>query len=319
MTALIAFLIFITVLSFVMTVSKWFYADREAISERLARQLRGDFKDRRNAVQLERRERLSDLPVLNRLLKSFRPVKAFQTWIRQAGLSVSPGAILLCSSFTGSIGGLASLTLKLGPVASAALVGMGLVVPFVFIMLERLKRKKRFSEGFPDAIARIAGSLRAGYSMQMAIEALLEDSRPLIAEEFRRVLAEMEVGQGFEVALQKMLERIDTPDLRLFIASISIQRESGGNLAELMDNLEATIRQRFELQRELQAAAAQAKFSGAVLSFLPLFVGIALFFIHRNYILFFFQDPIGRNLFWLCITGQVLGFLTIHKLIRLQM
>ncbi|MDD5217568.1 MAG: type II secretion system F family protein [Candidatus Omnitrophica bacterium] len=319
MTALIAFLIFITVLSFVMTVSKWFYADREAISERVARQLRGDFKDKRNTVQLERRERLSDLPVLNRLLKSFRPVKAFQTWIRQAGLSVSPGAILLCSSFTGSIGGLASLTLPLGPIASATLVSMGLVLPFVFIMLERLKRKKRFSEGFPDAIARIAGSLRAGYSMQMAIEALLEDSRPLIAEEFRRVLAEMEVGQGFEVALQKMLERIDTPDLRLFIASISIQRESGGNLAELMDNLEATIRQRFELQRELQAAAAQAKFSGAVLSFLPLFVGIALFFIHRNYILFFFQDPIGRNLFWLCITGQVLGFLTIHKLIRLQM
>ena len=196
---------------------------------------------------------------------------------------------------------------------------MGGTIPFLYVQNRRQHRRKLFCRGFPDAIARLANSLRAGYSLQMAIEAMIEEADSLIAGEFRLVLAEMEVGQNFEVALQKMIERIDTPDLRLFIASVTIQRESGGNLAEILDNLELTIRDRFALQKELEAATAQAKLSGLVISLLPIFVGIFIFFIHREYILFFFQDPMGKNLFWCAMIGQVMGMLTIKKIVSIQM
>jgi len=177
---------------------------------------------------------------------------------------------------------------------------------------------KRFSKSFPDAVARMSSSLYAGYSLQMAFEAVVENADSIVAEEFRKILAEIDVGQNFETALKRILERMDTADLRLFVAAVLIQRESGGNLAELLNNLEATIQERFALHRELEAATSQAKLSGIVLSLLPVGVGIIIYFIHQDYVTFLLNDPAGKNLLRLSVFGQIMGIIAIRKIVKIQ-
>jgi tight adherence protein B len=164
----------------------------------------------------------------------------------------------------------------------------------------------------------MSSALRAGFSLQMAFEAVTEDAPSVIVETFREVLAEMEVGQSFEEALKKMLERVDTAELRLFVSSVIIQRESGGNLAELLDNLEATIRERFELQRELISATAQARFSGLILSLLPIFVGGIVYLINKPYMMTLFEDPAGKQLLTIAVCMQLLGFFVIYKIVNIK-
>lgn len=178
---------------------------------------------------------------------------------------------------------------------------------------------KRFSGLFPDAIAVMASSLRAGHSLQIAFETVVNESGDIIAQEFKSVLSEFGVGQNFEEALKGILTRVDTPELRLFISAVILQRETGGNLAELLDNLELVIRDRQELKRELKSSTAQARLSGMILSLLPVFVGLVLYFIHRDYVLFFFQDSIGTKLLAGAVIGQMLGIAFIQKIVHIEL
>jgi tight adherence protein B len=294
---------------------RFIFPGEDAVQSAALRRLQP--RDPESRLKMERRA-LSALPFFDRVLRRVSPAKSMQIWIRQAGLKIAPGVLVLLVA----VAGLASGTL----LQAAGMKGFLLVLislasaafPLAVIHLKRAKRFKTFSTAFPDSVSRLASSLRAGYSMQMSIEALTEDAGNIVSDEFRLLLSELEVGQSFEAALQRMLERIDTPDLRLFIASVIIQRESGGNLADLLDNLEATIQERFALERELAAATAQARLSGIVLSLLPVFVGAAVFFIHRDYIMFFFQDPVGKHVFKACVIGQLLGIWSMRRIVSIQ-
>lgn len=288
------------------------------VTRRIKKRLRGPYLASQT-IQLERKDRLSDLPLFDKILRHLQWIGTFQIYICQSALPISTGAFFLISILLALISFLFSFVFSLGGPVTFFLSLITAGFPLMVISFRRARRFKQFSAGFPDAISRMASSLRAGYSIQMAFEALIQDTATLIAEEFKFVVRQMELGQNFEEALKKMLERMDTPELRLFISSVILQRESGGNLSELLDNLETTIRSRFDLQRELSAASAQGKLSGMVLSFLPIFVGFFVFLIHPDYTVFFFKDPVGKNLLWLCVLGQILGFWTIRKIICFNM
>ena len=293
--------------------------EKDEVAERLQRLLEDAADNPEKNRRLEKRERLSDLPLFNRILEKIAWTHKFHNWVRQSGLPFSPGALILISLLLGSTAFLSLSLLRAERVFELLVVCFCAMTPFLGVAFVRKRRFKRFSDTFPEAVSRMASSLRAGYSLQMAFEAVREDSGNLVAEEFGKVLAEIELGQSFEEALKRMLERIDTPELRLFISAVMIQKESGGNLTELLDNLETTIRERLQLQRELDAATSQARFSGTILSFLPLVVGVFVFCIHRNYILFLFEDPVGKKLLWMSVAGQIMGFITIHKIVHIRM
>lgn len=271
-------------------------------------------------IRIEKKERFSDLSFYDRLLKKIRPIESLRIFIQQSGVSLSAGAVLLISAVWG--GGtfllIATSAFSIPPIVALFIVSGVATLPFAFLAFKRKQRFKRFSEAFPEAVSRISSSLRAGLSLQMAFEVVAEDRDTVVAKEFNLVVSQLEVGQSFEGALRKMLERMDTPELRLFISLVLLQSESGGNLAQLLDNLEMTVRERFELRRELDAASAQAKLSGLVLSFLPIFVGIFISLIHRDYVLFFFDDPLGKILLGISVMGQLIGFLTIQKIVRID-
>ena len=153
----------------------------------------------------------------------------------------------------------------------------------------------------------------------MAIEEVVNEKADIVSEEFHKILSEVEVGQNFEEALKGILNQVDTSELRLFVSAVVLQRETGGNLAELLDNLEAMIRERQELKGELRAATAQARFSGLILGLLPIFVGLAVFMIHPDYILFFFRDSTGTKLLALAVVMQVLGIVAVQKIVHIEL
>ena len=297
------------------------FSSRSSEEERLVQKIRGlsfDLEKNKNIIRLEKRDRMSDVPFYDLILKKIKPVQRLKVFVRQSGSSISPGIVILVVPLLGLTTFLIGLSIHLPSVVSFCLTAGVMGIPFGIFGFKRSRRFKRFTEAFPDAVSRMASSLRAGFSLQMAFETVAEDTANIVGQEFKIVVTELEIGQSFEEALKRILERIDTPEIRLFISSVILQSGSGGNLAELLDNLEKTIRERFELKRELEAASAQAKLSGLVLSFLPVFVGFFVFMIHRDYILFFIKDPAGKILLGLSAVGQVLGISIIQRIVHIE-
>lgn len=291
----------------------------KSMNYRINRYIKSTAKKTDETLKLERRNQLSAVPLLNQILLRIRKVSEIHFWLKQSGLKLSTGAFVSLVGILaiGSYFILASMNVN--ALAALGLSGFcGASAPY-FIQMKRKKRMRAFAKAFPDAISKMSSSLKAGYSLQMALESVVHDTKDIVSDEFKHVAAQIEVGQNFESSLEKMLERMDTPDLRLFIASVSIQRESGGNLTEILDNLESTIRERFQLMEELESATAQGKLSGMVMGGLPIFVGTAVFMINPDYIKFFFDDPVGKNLFWASVFGQIIGFLVIRKIVTIEM
>ncbi|MBI4372294.1 MAG: type II secretion system F family protein [Candidatus Omnitrophica bacterium] len=271
------------------------------------------------ALRLEKKERLSDLSFLNALLRRIGHLKGLQNYISQAGLSISVGAFILFSLLLASMTFFVGALIKIGLTSTVASSLLIFLFPFLYLGFRRKSRIKKFSIRFPDAIGLIVSSLRAGHSIQMAIESVVQEGGNVVSIEFDKMLSEVQVGQNFEEALKGILNRVDTPELRLFISAVVLQRETGGNLAELLDNLETVIRDRQELKRELTATTAQARFSGLVLSLLPAVVTLMIFVIKPDFIFFFVNDPIGIKLLIACVIGQFLGMFTIQRIVHIEL
>ena len=310
--------IFLALLFLALFIEETRQAQPSRVLRRFAFFLRDAALQGMSAPALERRQNLSHLPLLNYLLIRIRQLEPLRIWIQQAGVSLSLGAIMLLSLFSGLALWMTAWAVKIPFLAQLVILSVGASMPWVWLAWRHAVRKKEFSRLFPDIVGRLSSSLRAGYSLQMAMDAVLENQNTVASKEFQWVRDQLEVGVSFEAALEQMLGRIDTPDLRLFIASVKVQRESGGNLAELLDNLEASIRERTALRHELAAATGQAKLSGIILSLLPIFVAVFIYFVNRDYILFFFRDPAGKSLLGVCLTGQILGVWLIRKIVAVD-
>ena len=309
---------FFTVFFLTLAASNFLHSAQDRIEARIAERLSACMHTL-TPVQIQKRDRLSDLAFLDRLLQHIGGVRSLQHLLSQSGLSLTLGSFVLLSLLLGAIGffvtAMTTGSLTAALMSEAVCVGL----PVFYVRLARNHRRNKFSEHFPDAISTLASSLRAGYSVQMALGSVVSEGGDIVSEQFGLVLSELEIGRNFEEALKGILYRVDTPELRLFISAVVLQRETGGNLAELLDNLEAVIRDRQQLKRELHATTAQARFAGIVLSLLPIFVSFFVFLIHPKYILFFFQEEIGTKLITACVIGQILGILSIRKIVRIEL
>ena len=298
--------------------SKIIRAEEQEALNRIAHRLKTE-TDKRIFSTIEKKRRLSDVAVIDQILGRFNWMKKLQNYISQGGLTFSVGSFILLSLLSGVISLLGLVFIKTSFLVTFTISSITTFLPFFIVAFKRGQRTKKFSNRFPDAISLMASSLRAGHSLQMATGSVVNEGKDIVSIEFEKVLSEVEVGQSFEEALKGILLRIDTQELRLFVSAVILQRETGGNLAEILDNLEDVIRDRQELKRELKAATAQARLSGIVLSLLPIFVGLMVLMIHPDYILFFFKDNLGTKLLFFSIVGQCLGILTIQKIVKIQL
>jgi tight adherence protein B len=238
--------------------------------------------------------------------------------MEQAGLKGHLAAFLL-----GMIGlsvglGLATLIFtRMLPAAVLAAV-IGGMLPYMVVRQRRTKRLYAFEEQLPEAIDLLGRAIRAGHPLTAGMKMVADETTDPVSGEFRRAHEENRFGLPFEDALLAMADRVSIIDVRILTTAILIQREVGGNLAEVLDNLANVIRVRFTIRRQLRVYTAQGRFSGYVLALLPIVVGFAIYSINPTYITLLFTDPMGKLLLLTAVIFQIIGFLWIRKIVDIE-
>jgi tight adherence protein B len=169
--------------------------------------------------------------------------------------------------------------------------GIGIVLPNIYLNSQKSKRLIKFDEQLPDMINLMVNGLRAGYSTMQAMEAISKELPAPICDEFRRVVQEMQIGVTMERALDNLVRRIPSADLDFVITAINVQREVGGNLAEILDIISHTIRERIRIKGEIRVMTAQVIYSGRILALVPFFIVVILWFINQEYMMEFTKNP----------------------------
>ena len=265
-----------------------------------------------------RRKKASEVPLFDRALAQFKWVQGIQLFIQQAGLQITATMLLLMSFSLALLVCLAGLVMNMPALlllVTAAGVG---AIPFLVINFMRNRRFAKFEELFPDTIDMMARAVRAGHAMTTALELIATEMPEPIATEFRITHEQQSFGLPLHEALQNLLTRVPVSDLNVFVTALSIQRISGGNLAELLDNLSGVIRERFKIMRQVQVFTAQGRLTLYLLSCLPPGTALMLYFMSPDYILPLFKDPLGHQIIGVAVTMQILGIVVIRKIIRIK-
>ncbi|MGE5700343.1 MAG: type II secretion system F family protein [Deltaproteobacteria bacterium] len=261
---------------------------------------------------------LSDVPPLHRILSSFNSALRIDMRLKQAGMRMKVGFFVLIS-----IGGLAAGmlvgTLLHWPIAvSLAASAVLALVPNIFVSTKRRRRLKSFIRHFPEALEMFARSLRAGHSFTGAIQLVAQEMPDPVGVEFRQVFDEQNLGVPLREALTGMTLRVDSLDVRFFVTAILIQRETGGNLAEIIDKIAHVIRERFRIQAQVKIFTAQARMTGTILAVLPVCVALAIWGLNPDYLKPLWFEKAGRIMVAAAVCMQITGALVIRKIIRIK-
>lgn len=248
-------------------------------------------------------------------------VPAFQDldlMMEQAGMKGHVPLFLM--STIGLTLGLGLATLGLTRMWLAAIIAAmaGAFLPYAVVRRRRNKRLYVFEEMLPEAIDLLSRAIRAGHPLTAGLKMVADETQEPISGEFRRTHEENRFGLPFEDALLAMADRVSLIDVRIMTTAILIQREVGGNLAEVLDNLANVIRVRFTIRRQLRVYTAQGRFSGYVLAALPIAVGFAIYALNPPYIQLLFTDPMGKLMVLMAVTFQIIGFLWIRKIVNIE-
>ncbi|MBI3694338.1 MAG: type II secretion system F family protein [Acidobacteria bacterium] len=240
-------------------------------------------------------------------------------YIEQGGLSWEPAQLVHASLFLALVFfNIFWYVVPKGKPISAVGMLIGAALPFVYIYQKRSKRLSKIEEQFPEALEFAARAMRAGHAFSVSLEMLHKEFSEPISGEFRRTFEEQNLGLPLDVALEKLGKRVPLLDVHFFVSAVLLQKRTGGNLAELLENLAYLIRERFKLRGQIRAISAHGRISGLVLSMIPMVVAVLMFWTNPDYVLFFVNDPTGKIMMASCIGLQFLGFLSIRKIIAIE-
>lgn len=265
-----------------------------------------------------RKEIWSDIPLLNRILILTPGIPKLSLFLEQAGLTMQVGTFTLVAASLTFAGLFSSLVFSLNaPSALLAVVGLPLV-PFGVVSVIRRKRLAKFEEQFPEAIDLLARAVRAGHAFTTGFELISKELPDPVGEEFRLTYQQQNLGLPLREALGNMSVRVPLPDVRIFVSALQIQRESGGNLGEILDTLSAVIRERFKLQRQVKVFTAEGRVSMYMLSAIPLVALGGLYALNPGYISPLFSDPRGHYMLAGAAVMQIIGYFVIRRLVRIE-
>jgi len=265
-----------------------------------------------------KKEVLSEVPLLNRLLSRVNIATRIDQRLRQADMKIPVGTFLLLSLVLFSLGICAGWILHWPTILSVVVGSALLTVPNLIVDIKRRRRLKRFMNHFPEALEMFARSLRAGHSFTGAIQLVAQEMPDPIGPEFSKVFEEQNLGIPLRQALIGMTDRVDILDVKFFVTAILIQRETGGNLAEIIDKIAYVIRERFRVQGQLKIFTAQARVSAIILAFLPIGVAVLIGIFNPEYMKPLWFERTGRIMTSVAVVMQVLGMLAIRKIIRIK-
>lgn len=276
-------------------------------------------------VDILKKEQLSDILWLNRILKRFSSMAIMADLVEQSGSQHKPGFFILISLTLGVAGFLFGLKFQssyfpLLPsyfICPPAILVMA-IIPFVYLRYKRSKRLHKFEEQLPEALDLIARSLKAGHAFSSGLRLVSEEMEDPVNIEFAKTLNEINFGVAAQDALINMTIRIPLDDLRFFVISVILQRETGGNLAEILENLARLIRERFKLHGRVRVLSAQARFSSYVLAFIPFVVGLLLYFLNPRFYEPLLDHPMGRYVLGLGVVWMIIGYFFMKKIATIR-
>ncbi|MDZ4686383.1 MAG: type II secretion system F family protein [Planctomycetaceae bacterium] len=191
-------------------------------------------------------------------------------------------------------------------------------LPVMWMLWRRKQRLRRFSVQLPEALALIARAIRSGHSLNSAMRAVTEEMLPPVTTEFRRVCDAVSLGTPLEVALETLLLRVPSDDLRFFVTAVQIQKQSGGNLGEVLDKIGECVRERFRIEGQVQALTGEGRISGIVLMAMPVVLFFTMLAINPEYVNLLFNDPLGQQLLQISVALQVVGGFVIQKVVQID-
>ena len=236
----------------------------------------------------------------------------------QAHMPITPqqfGIVLAVTMVVGSIiPGAAGLNPVFG-IVSGLFVGL---LPVGWLSMRRKMRLKAFAKQLPDALELMARALRAGHSLAAGFNLVADEMTPPIGEEFKKVFEEQNLGIAMEDALNNMTNRVPNLDLKFFATAVILQRQTGGDLAEILDKIGYIIRERFKIWGQVQALTGEGRLSGVVLLGLPPLLFLAVYRLNPDYVMPLFQDPLGRKMLFFGVVMQLFGALAIRKIVNIR-
>lgn len=241
--------------------------------------------------------------------------------IQQAGVDWTPGGLILTMA-VGTMGALALSRMLPALFAytgtSAALAVLLAALPYLYLRHKRTRRLAAFEEQFPEALDFLARSMRAGHAFTISLRMASEDMPDPLGLEFRTLFNEQNLGAPLDTALYNLAERVPLLDVRFFMSAVILQKQTGGNLGEILTRLGQVIRQRFQLKGQVKAASAHGRITALVLTILPAATAVLMLMAAPAYLKSMFDDPDGKKLIAGSIVGQIVGQLVIRKIIRIK-
>jgi len=269
-------------------------------------------------VVLARNEMMSEIPWVNRTLINIQAALQLKRMLDQADLHITPSRLLMFSFMAGMLGALAASVLT---VFIPIMILAGLVcasIPLVHVWWKRKKRFDAFLYHLPDSLDLISRALSAGHAFSESLQMVSMEMPEPIATEFRKAYEEQNLGLSVKLALENLTQRIPLLDLKMCVTAILIQRETGGNLAEILEKVAYTIRERFRIMGDLKTLTTSSRMSAWLLCALPIFVALAVTIMNPDYMSVLWKDPRGHYLIAAAMTMQITGMLIVRKILKIK-
>ena len=296
-------------------------AQARLIRERLAAE---HAEGKRETLALLRDEMFSRIPAFDTLLRRSERVSRLQVLLDQAGLSIRAGNLLivclLVSVLLAAFAYVLAEPLPANEILFLTFTAMvlGAVLPYLYVSWRRSRRFQKFEATFPDAIDTLARAVRAGHAFTMALEIVCNELPEPVATEFRKLFEEQKYGMPVRDALLNLTARVPLVDVKFFVTAVMLQRETGGNLAELLDNLSYMIRERFKILRQVRVYTAQGRLTMMLLMAMPPVIVVTMLVMKAEFIQPLFADPVGHIFVAAAITLQTVGYFVIRRIIRVE-
>jgi tight adherence protein B len=257
------------------------------------------------------------LPALERLVSKTKPGVWLSKLIDQSGTRTTPSAIMVMTLVVGVAAAFAG-TFAHVPFAPIVAGAIGALLPIGWLRHRRSSRLKKFEEQFPEALDLLSRAIRAGHAFQTALGMVGDDLSAPVGPEFKKTFDEQNFGLPLRDVLNQLSERVPILDVRFFVTAVLIQRDTGGNLSEILDNLAHVVRERFKIRRQVRVHTAHGRFTGYVLLALPAALSIALSVINPDHMQALFHEHMGQMMLIVAIVMQTIGFLWIRHVIKIE-
>jgi len=316
----IGIIIFIVTVSIIelltYTIKTYRHPDRRKIRKRLSSL--SSHKQRNQPIDIVEKRVLSDVPFLNKILPSMPGIKGLRRLTVEAKVGYPAGVFILLSVVLLFAGFLVSNFVIKNLVLSILIAALAGSAPFFYLRRKKKKRMEKFERQLPDGLDLIARSLKAGHAFTDGMKMVADEFDDPLGTEFAETLEEINLGASVPEALTNLPNRVDCAELKYFVVAVLLQRESGGNLAEVIESLADLIRERFKFYGKVRVLAAEGKFSAIVLIAIPFLIAIAIYFMRPEYISILFTADAGKIVIGVACFMMFIGIMIIRKMIKIE-